>query len=317
MQNIHPYLFLTLLGLSSLFSTAPAKGATTFGTPGDFNVNTTLDDVVISNGASVTFLPGGSATGPATIDVFAGPGVELQANSSLTVAGGTIVGSSRLGDGGFNGDGIQGFAATGSTLLISSGSVTGGTGVNDTSVPGDAVQLNGADITITGGTIAGGVDSSGSGGQALNLNNSTVDISGGDFIGQQTTTLNFFQTGGTISGGTFTTLGQSQILALGAFDTPTTLDITGGEWELGSLISVGPLTALNLFGTGFQIELIDIGGGVQRDVLTGTLQDGNPINFVLNPNTTGTINLVPEPSSLALLGVMGWILTGRRRKMSA
>lgn len=295
--------------------TAPAQGTTNFDTPGDFDVTTALDDVVISNGADVTFLPTGSATGPATTDAFASPGVELQENSGLTVAGGSIVGSPRIGLGGFAGYGIGGFAATGSTLLISSGSVTGGAGIDDTVASNDAIRLSGADITITGGTIAGGVNPTNpNGGQALNISNGTLDISGGDFIGQNTTTLNLFQVSGTISGGSFTTLAQTQILALGSFDTPATLDITGGDWELGSLISVGEGTTLNLFGTGFQTELTDIGNGLLRDVLTGTLDDGSPIEFVLNPNSTGTINLIPEPTSLALLGMGGVAVLTRRRR---
>ncbi len=289
--------------LSALIVAAPAWAVTIFDTPGDFDVTTALDDVVISNGASVTFLPGGSATAPPTANSFDGPGVELQANSSLTVAGGAIVGPDRISGFFATDNGIRGLDDGGRTLVISSGSVTGGFG-------DDAIWLNGVDVTVTGGTVAGGVDNQGVGGFALNLGDSTVDISGGDFIGQQTTTLNFFQTGGTISGGTFTTLDQRQILAHGAFDTPVTLNITGGEWELDTIVSVGGPATLNFFGTDFQVETTDINGR-QQDVLTGSLQDGNEIRFVLNVFNNGTINLIPEPTSAALLTVAGMVLLRR------
>ncbi|MEM9347171.1 MAG: PEP-CTERM sorting domain-containing protein [Planctomycetota bacterium] len=307
MRRLYTLRVLIVLTFSPLTVASNVSATTIYDTPGNFDVVTALDDVVVSNGAHVTFLPGGSATAPPTSDSFDGPGVLLEANSSLTVAGGTIVGSDRI-SGSFGTDtGIRGLEADGSTLTISSGSVTGGFG--DT-----AIWLNGADVTVTGGTIAGGVDNQGFGGFALNLNNGNIDISGGDFIGQKTTTLNFFQMSGTISGGSFTTLDQFQILALGAFDTPSTLNITGGEWELDTLISVGDLTTINFFGTGFQIEPIVVFGR-QRELLTGTLQDGNDIRFVLNVfGDDAAVNLVPEPTSLVLLSLGGITLITRRRR---
>jgi len=42
---------------------------------------------------------------------------------------------------------------------------------------------------------------------------------------------------------------------------------------------------------------------INNDTLTGTLADGSDLNVLLNLYNSGTVNFVPEPSSVALLNL--------------
>ena len=297
--GLHPVL------AAGLLMAAPAFATTIFDNGAVNDVTTALDDVVVTNGSTVNFLPGGSATAPPVASPLGLPGVTLEANSILTVAGGSITGGKITGSG-FSGDGIVGFSATGRIVNISSGSVTGGTNANSGSgTPGDAINLVGVNLTVSGGTISGGVSTVGGlGGEALQLTQSTLDITGGNFTSGQTTLLNLFEVNGTISGGTFNTGDQGQTISLGASSLSSTIDITGGQFESGSFWAVGNMSTINVFGTNLAIN---------SDILTGKLADGSDLNVRLNLFGGGAVNLIPEPGSLTLLSLGGLLLTRRRR----
>lgn len=240
------------------------------------------------------------------INVFGGNiggQTDIEAGSTLNMSGGTtlntldIFGTANI-SGGSIGDYFD--AETGSVVNISGGDF------------GDNFDAkNGSLVNISAGSIGNSFDaesgsvvhiSGGSFGTAFNPNvGSEVNITGGDFD-------RFFLNEGSntnISGGTY---GVTFRNFSGA-----TVNFFGTEFSIDGEIIPG----LSL---GDQFTITD------RDVtLTGLLADGSAIDFDLTAiddgvnhwfasDSTVTVTLVPEPSSLAMLGLGGLALVRRRRR---
>ena len=202
----------------------------------------------------------------------------------------------------------------------------------------------GATVNFLAGTVgsAGGSASSVNDGGVLNMSGGTMrdgfnvaaggllNLSGGQIDGpssMQASTLNM--TGGT--------LGPSFDIGGDDFATVAAVaNVSGGE--LGANLEVFSDGVLNLLGSGFSVNGVPVAittQGVAQEVmdrglgttLTGTLADGtafsldltpgfdssNPANDGFYAGSTLTVTLVPEPASLALLGLGGLLLVGRRR----
>lgn len=198
----------------------------------------------------------------------------------------------------------------------------------------DALTLNaGSNATITGGDFGEGF---------WVRNFASADISGGTFgtgfrvFGNGTLTVTdgafdddfdtYFESKVDIEGGTF---GDIQFFG-------GDVDVSGGEFN--GIIEVyisDPGESLNLIGTSFSIDGTPITGLTpnvpfvisDRDVtLDAVLADGSAFDLDLNTTFTGTddligfgavitVTLVPEPNSLALLGLGGLLLARRRRRL--
>ncbi len=162
---------------------------------------------------------------------------------------------------------------------------------------GDNVTASGTEVNISGGTVGDGFGAA---------RFSEVNISGGS-VGD-----NF-----------------------AAFVDGGVINISGGS--LGDRFTARRGSTVNLFGSSFLLDdvlLDDLVFGeaftiFDRDVtLSGLLSDGSAFSFDLNSNfltqdqdrfesgstLTVTLTSVPEPSSLAVLGLSSVIFLGRRRK---
>lgn len=254
----------------------PLSAATTFDNGLANSVDTPLEDIVITNATEVTLLPGGSSIAQDNASMFGQDAVTIDGGSTLNIAGGTITGGPLAGSNSFSGDGID---ASGSSIVISSGSVSGGANSGG-GFGGPGIFAISSELTVTGGTIAGGAAGAQSG-TAIEMALSTFDFSGGEFLSP-----------------------SNNGVVLGLIETTGT--ISGGQFESGSIWGVGPLSTINVIGTDLQI----VGSN-----LTGTLADGSDLNVELVLFGGGTVNLIPEPSTLALLGLGGLFLCGRRTKL--
>lgn len=192
------------------------------------------------------------------------------------------------------------------------GGVTGQTtqvNVSDGGVVGTIVMaLSGVEFNITGGTVGDRFQAS---------DGSEVNISGGN-IGLG---LNV-QKGSEvrISGGSF---GVSIAMAPGGW-----LDISGGVFPENAILSkTGSNTdqdfaQISFSGTGFTLSGDPYDTSSEPAFLTGLLLDGNQLRMQileLQANDRLLINgvLIPEPSSLALLGLSGLCVLRRRRGTTA
>ena len=107
------------------------------------------------------------------------------------------------------------------------------------------------------------------------------------------------------------------------------MSIRGGIF-LGQNLDFGLATLggqIVLFGTNFRIDGIPVGNGdivPEFGILTGVLENGDPINIPINRNPLnsvdpidiGTITLVPEPSTGLLAGIAVMAIALRRRRRS-
>ena len=194
--------------------------------------------------------------------------------------------------------------------------------------------INNATITMTGGLV--GTDLTAYG-------NSTVAMSGGLVGGDLTAHDNgsVVFTEGTVAGWLFAFENATVSMSGGAVDSlfaykDATVTVSGGS--IGQYLQAIINGTIILDGTGFQVngqflspgdKLTDFGTLVEwrpdgdiRDyytgTITGTLSDGSDLNndfYIYNTGVdvgTGDIIIVPEPCSLVLLGVGGFVLCRRR-----
>jgi len=162
---------------------------------------------------------------------------------------------------------------------LTAGGLTGGTGI---------FASDNATVSLFGGSVTGNPQIFGfdSGTGILALGNATVAIFGGNVAGSGP-----FGTG---------------IMASGN----ATVSIFGGNIVGGlSDLSVSDNAVITLFGSGFNLPLGEV--GPIFGTITGTLQDGTPIDFSFTRGEDGSgriilapaqVQVVPEPSGLALTG---------------
>ncbi|WP_432798483.1 hypothetical protein [Poriferisphaera sp. WC338] len=245
----------------------------------------------------------------------------LVAGDTLTLnAGGAISGGFYTHDGSITT--ITGGSVSGTFVNYGEMNISGGTFVaipelyldSNTNISGgtfDAGFLagNNADVQITGGTILGivGLD-----------DNVSLDVSGGVFSGQ--VNINHASTAN-ISGGTF----NSYVIFDGAIVTHT---ISGGNFNAVGIINGA---TIDVHGSNFKIDGLDVAGSIDAaaitsGILTGTLADGNTIEWELDNDfngvpgedyfLTGTINLVPipEPTTALLFSLTTLPLLSQRAK---
>ncbi|MEM7626136.1 MAG: PEP-CTERM sorting domain-containing protein [Planctomycetota bacterium] len=268
---------------------------------------------IFAGEASDSFFPGSTNLTTDAVAPSANPGVlasgtftqGLREGESLTVTGtGTLGANFAVVDGTLN---IEG-GSVGNGLEIVSGEInlSGGTVGNFSNA------FTGSTVNISGGTVGDSFEA---------FSGSTVNISGGiiefGFDAESGSTVN-------ISGGT---IGDN----FGA-SSGSTVNLSGGTVGDGFLAFSG--STVNLFGTSFVLdgaELTDLTLGEAFTItgrgvtLSGFLADGSAFEFELNigfafdqdlfaPDATLTITLVPEPTSILLLG-LGGLLTARRRRV--
>ncbi len=198
-------------------------------------------------------------------------------------------------------------------------------------VLGDNFAVVDATLNIEGGSVGSGLETA----------RSTVNISGGN-VGDD-----FFANAGSqvnISGGNvgifFVARSGSEVnISGGNLDGPfrassgSEVNISGGD--LGRGFGANDGSEVNFLGTSFSLdgEILDALAFnepftiTDRDVtLSGTLADGSlfsidltqngPFSFsgdFVNSDATLTVTLIPEPTSLALLGLSGLAMLRRRR----
>lgn len=208
----------------------------------------------------------------------------LQSGSVLNMTGG-VIGEAELGFGVEVNDG--------SVVNLSGGSIGQ---ISD-------IEIGGI-LNMTGGTMQRGIDVFG-----------VANVSGGDVL----------KWGDVESGGILNFSGGT--LGFG-FDVKSggTINISGGVID-GTDFDVDSTGTVNLTGTAFFLDGIAIGSGTVADrdaILTGTLLDGSAISLDLasanasgvgyfHTDSTLTVSVIPEPGSLALLGLGGLALLRRRR----
>ena len=196
-----------------------------------------------------------------------------------------------------------------SNVNIYGGTITGATsniiGCWSTGIDAES----GSTVNVYGGTIVGANNREGWAADVETLG-ATVNIQGGTFTGGAG--LDDFQavSGGVInfdhgqfdSGSGIQNIGGLVDIYGGNFNGPANLQMLGGT--------------LNLYGSGFNYPLgpISAAGGT----ITGNLADGSAFTANFSQSSPGQIiiNPVPEPATLAVLGVTGFSLLMRRRRPS-
>jgi hypothetical protein len=186
------------------------------------------------------------------------------------------------------------YATNGGLLQIDGGTITG----DGTTATGNGIgALSGGTLTVNGGTISGyqefgGVDSFGSGGATVNLNGGSVTASGFSFHGGLV--ANF---GGTTNGSAVFTDFQ------GDRHNDANINI---NWASGSLMTLqitnntldGGLAASNWAQFLWDSDQLKLDGVSATD---SGLAFGDT-DFVFDGGTN-TLSVIPEPSSIALVGI--------------
>ncbi len=214
-------------------------------------------------------------------------------------------------------DFVEGASATGLRVWNNcSVNILGGTITHEARFDDDSV------VTISGGNI-----------NSLDINdNADVDISGGIFnstysiylglSGNHTGDINI--SGGQFDGivygngyGTFAISG-GEFNDIVSFTYSTQGTITGGTF-LGDEIHIGDSARVTIHGSDFEVNGVPISygtvySGSREGQLTGILADGTGLNIPLRntQNASLTFVLIPEPTTLLLLGLGGLMMRRKR-----
>lgn len=250
---------------------------------------------------------------------FNGGNILDAGNWSAGFPNGATVGTIDV-NGTFNiGNNVGTWSATGS-VVIDSGAVI--------SASGDWGHANLTQSTVNSGTINASDDifsnssvmtfnagSSGNANDDFEANgSSTININGGthtagDYFGaQNNSTVNL--TGGNITAGRFRVAATGGNWTLGG---STVLTGDGDATDLQGVVAVssgwsGSWTITGLSGTDWQTEVTGGDYTLDGNVVDGTIFANN---FVVS-NSGQTLSVIPEPSSLALLGLGGLLMMRRR-----
>lgn len=146
----------------------------------------------------------------------------------------------------------------------------------------DGVFFSGSQVTISGGEIAYSAD--------LEIYNSQVTLSGG-VIGNDLRADGYSQV--TISGG---------VIGYELWATQNSVvTINGRDFSIDGLsVGYGPIT---------------VESGILTGILSGTLASGETINNNFHIYEDATIMLVPEPGTVLLLGMGGFLALRKRRRL--
>ena len=252
--------------------------------------------------------------------------------------------SSAHADSPYYSDGAQ--FQDGQVHTINSGTYTGGNAMSQSFVNYlTGIELDGGGLVLNGGTVIGGNSANNSAANYLTgieMLGGVADIYGGTITGgtaTQTSSANYLFGlevingvaniyGGSISAGTATANSDVNYV-YGIEVVGGTVNIHGGHLSSGTINGgtafnyVEGLDAVsgtvNIYGFGFNLPSgpVTVSGGV----LTGTLQDGSPLNLSFDQVHSGQIVLytVPEPAmaALSILAILAAITVRKRPERSS
>jgi hypothetical protein len=233
----------------------------------------------------------------------------LNVQAGANVVGNSILGATNTAQLPNTGCWAFGVEAFESNVNIYGGTITGATsniiGCWSTGIDADS----GSTVNVYGGTIVGANNQAGYAADVETLG-ATVNIQGGTFTGGSG--LDDFQA---VSGGVINFHHGQFDSGSGIQNIGGLVDIFGGNFNGAANLQMLGGT-LNLYGSGFNYPLgpISATGGT----ITGNLADGSPFTANFSQSSPGQIiiNPVPEPATLAVLGVAGFSFLMRRKQPS-
>jgi hypothetical protein len=279
----------------------PARADIIYSDGGTYSVSSAVyDGFYIYNNSTLNILDNALIDPPP--GSFSAESPVYASNGNIYMSGGTLIAS---GEDKVNTHGYAMSLRTGSYGEISGGELITNSNRLDGYGPSDNLLVyDGSHATVSGGIFSRDV------------------VAGSVFMVDVNSTM-------TISGGNFTASAESRI---GYVRGGSSLDISGGifnsgEWNGGGL-SVIDTSDINFIGRNWDYHLLASSSGSERYLISGILNDENPISIVVNTNTyrgsSGTISFngvptlggfeAPIPASIWLFfsGLLGLIGIARR-----
>lgn len=185
------------------------------------------------------------------------------------------------------------------TVVDMSGGQVGGLRLSDNSI-----------FNMSGGDITGGIDAQGT--SYFDMSNGTIDVD---------STVVLYGVGGSFSGGNVTATGLKTgidssveftggVLNFNIFNIIGDLTIKGGVLHVNNSYIDYFSSTINIYGHGFNYN--PTGGAYGDGILTGYLLDNNFFSMdQLNASEFQRFNLIPEPTTLLLLGIGGLLIRKR------